>query len=316
MPCYSPLTGYKSKTLTENGKRKIVFNTQDGYTDLKIKVPCGQCTGCRIDYSRQWAVRCMHEASLHESNCFITLTYNNENLPGDYSISKTELKNFWKRLRKHTGAKIRYFACGEYGDQNNRPHYHAIIFGYDFSDKYLYNKRNGNLYFRSPLLEKAWQNKGYCIIGNVTFESCAYVSRYVMKKRKGKPDHIDPLTGKTNEEYYLLVDEETGETFNLEPEFCNMSLKPGIGADWFHKYKDTDLHKDYFTIQGKKHKLPNYYDYLIMKDDAQDLLFRKSKRIQAMRAKASEYTPERLEIKEKVLNHKLKLLTRGYENET
>jgi len=313
MPCYSPLTGYRSKTLTKNGKRKIVFNTNDGFVDLVVQVPCGRCIGCRIDYSRQWAVRCMHEASLHDQNCFITLTYDNEHLPVDHSISKKEIQRFWKRLRKYTGKKIRYFCCGEYGEQNNRPHYHAILFGFDFNDKTLFSKKNGNLLFRSNTLEKAWKF-GFSTIGTVTFESCAYVARYVMKKRKGKPEQVD-ANGISNAEHYRLVDADTGETFDVEPEFCTMSLKPGIGANWFDLYSDSDLDKDYLTIAGVKHKLPNYYDYLLKRENENAFNLRKGKRIHEMRKKALEYTPDRLVVKEKVLKSKLNKLTRGYEND-
>ena len=122
---------------------------------MEVTVPCGRCTSCRLEHSRQWAVRCMHEAQMHEGNSFITLTYAPEHLHEDYSVHKKELQKFFKRLRKNTGIKLRYFACGEYGDENRRPHYHAIIFGYDFPDKQLYTKtRTGDLLYRSPLLEK------------------------------------------------------------------------------------------------------------------------------------------------------------------
>lgn len=146
--CYSPIVGYRATYLTKNGKRPIVFNKAYGYTDMEVKVPCGKCKGCRLEYSRQWAIRCVHEAQMHDDNAFITLTYSQENIPKDRSIHKEELQKFFKRLRKNTNVKLRYFACGEYGKQKNRPHYHAIIFGYSFPDKTLYSKRKGNLYYR------------------------------------------------------------------------------------------------------------------------------------------------------------------------
>ena len=168
-----PLQGYRAKFVNPTGKRPIVFNPNAGFRDLPVSVPCGRCTGCRLEYSRQWAIRCVHEAQMHEHNAFITLTFDKEHLPDDHSIRKEHLQKFFKRLRKRIGVDIRYFACGEYGSRNNRPHYHAIIFGYDFPDKYLHTKtRNGDLLFRSPTLEKAWKF-GYSLIGHVTFESAA-----------------------------------------------------------------------------------------------------------------------------------------------
>ena len=166
MPCYKPLTGYRSKFLSKNGKRPIVFSTATGYVDRKVIVPCGRCTGCRLKYAAQWAMRCMHESQLHSRNSFITLTYNNENLPADKSINKEEMQKFFKRLRKKLGNNsIRYFACGEYGDKTSRPHYHAIIFGEDFSnDRTVHTKsKTGDLLYRSKNLEKIW-TKGHSLM--------------------------------------------------------------------------------------------------------------------------------------------------------
>ena len=121
MACYTPLKGYRSTELTKNGKRKIVFNRNHGFADLPVTVPCGQCIGCRLERSRQWAIRCTHEASLWEKNCFITLTYNDENLPKDGSLDVTHFQKFMKRLRKKHGAGIRFYHCGEYGDKFGFP---------------------------------------------------------------------------------------------------------------------------------------------------------------------------------------------------
>jgi len=149
MPCFSPLKGYKSKDLTKNGKRKLVFSSKQGYVDLPLEVPCGGCLGCRIDRSRQWAIRCEHEMQMHSHNCFITLTYSDDYLPRDGSLNVKHFQDFMKRFRRRVtdpddryfvseDFKLRYFHCGEYGSATFRPHYHAIVFGYDFPDKRLW----------------------------------------------------------------------------------------------------------------------------------------------------------------------------------
>lgn len=270
----------------------------------------------------------MHESQMWENNSFITLTYNNENLPKDGSISKKALQNFFKRYRKRFPKNtIRYFACGEYGDLNGRPHYHAILFGEDFShDRYLWstNKR-GEFLYRSPTLESLWvtakgkESLGHSSIGNVTFDSCAYVARYVMKKRKGKPDEIDPKTGRPNSEYYNQLDTATGEIKEIQPEFCIMSRgrknskdfrnRGGIGIGWLQRYK-TDTDKDFITLDGHKAPIPKYYDKILEEHD-KDLYDKRKKERAAQAIKRKEdNTLERLEVKAKVRDQKIKSLSR------
>lgn len=319
MACYRPLQGYYSKARTSNGKRTIVFDAGKGLLDQKISIPCGVCTGCRIGYAREWALRCVHESQLHQENCFITLTYNNEHLPENRSVDKRELQKFFKRLRK-AGYKFRYFACGEYGDKSGRAHYHAILFGVDFShDRYLWSVRNHIPVYRSPSLESAWADDkgsiGHCEIGSVTFQSCCYVARYIMKKRKGHPDARDPKTGKTNKDYYLAlkVDTSTGEAeeIQLEPEFVLMSRRPGIATGWLEKYADTDLVKDFVTVDKAIFPLPRFYDKYLEKLDPLDMERRKVKRrIAAEKRTKEEMTRERLDDIEFCKNAQLDQLIR------
>lgn len=152
-----------------------------------LEVPCYWCVGCRMSRAQDWATRIKHEASLHEANSFLTLTYSDDWLPDNYSVSVKALQDFMKRLRKSLEPKkIRFFACGEYGEKNLRPHYHLIIFGHDFPDRTLWRKTgSGYLTYRSASLEKVWPF-GHCEIGTVTTESAGYVARYVLKKVTGQ----------------------------------------------------------------------------------------------------------------------------------
>lgn len=265
-------------------------------------------------------MRCMHEASMHENNCFLTLTYRPEDLPDDYSIHKEELQKFFKRLRKR-GVKFRYFACGEYGEETNRPHYHAVLFGYAFPDKELHKLTDrGHALYTSKLLDDTWQ-KGHALIGDVTFQSCAYVARYVMKKRKGDPDKVDPKTGKTNAQHYWRADPDTGELYVVEPEFCIMSRgsgkkddptlwRKGLGAAWLEKYKG-DTNKDFLTMERMKFPLPKYYDQVLEMEDELDMKRRKVKRRKNI--DPEEQTLARLDVKRKVTEAKINQLKRTVE---
>ena len=153
MPCYHPLTGYRSIEVTANGKRKLVFDPNKGYVDLPVTIPCGQCIGCRLERSRQWAMRCYHEASLYDLNCFVTLTFNDTHIASDGSLDHRDYQLFMKRLRKKFPKnKIRNYHCGEYGEQcrtcgqqrkycqckkyipsPGRAHHHACLFNFDCS---------------------------------------------------------------------------------------------------------------------------------------------------------------------------------------
>ncbi len=238
-----------------------------------VPIPCGKCIGCRLEKARQWAVRCYHESQMYEQNCFITLTYNEENLPKDRNIEKRELQLFFKRLRKHiTEKEIRYYACGEYGTKGNRPHYHACIFNYDFPDKEIlyegqykhFNNQfskthKSNSLYTSKTLQKIWK-KGFSTVGEVTFQSAGYVARYIQKK----------ITGEMAKTHYKRDLLEIGSDMRT-PEFALMSRgnkkdgKGGIGKPWLEKYFTDVYPKDFFTINGVKNKPPRYYDDLLKK---------------------------------------------------
>lgn len=286
MSCYHPLTAYRDLVT-----RSVIFNErgESGET-VPLTLPCGQCFGCRLERSRQWAVRCVHEASLHEFNSFLTLTYNPASLPLNRSLDKSHFQKFMKRLRfAISPIKIRFYMCGEYGDLNKRPHYHAIIFGYDFPDKELYKTVNGMPLYISSLLAKYW-GKGFCTIGNVTFKSAAYVARYIMKK----------MTGDRSKQWYSCLDKTTGEVWDLLPEYNSMSLKPGIAYDWYEKFKHEVYPADEVIINGKQVRPPKYYDLKYAADCPDSYLDVAMEREFAAYENRHDNTPERLKVRETV----------------
>lgn len=261
MPCYHPWTGYYSKDLNPSGKRSLVTNPRQALQpDEPIPMKCGRCIGCRLLYSATWAMRFSHEASLHADNCFLTLTFRDECLPEFNSIAVSDCQLFMKRYRAHVdycfpGRKIRMAYCGEYGDQTGRPHYHFLIFGHDFSeDRKRWGQRGDYPVFRSASLERLWPF-GNSEIGTLTFDSAAYVARYVTKK----------LHGEAAADKYWVIDYSTGELLHERTrEFMKMSRKPGIGRSWFEKHKVSMYERDQVVVLGpsgsKVFKPPKYYD--------------------------------------------------------
>lgn len=298
MPCYYPMSVWYGPGRTANGKRIIVFKASDAARgEESFRIPCGQCVGCRLEYSRQWAVRCVHEASLHDSNSFITLTYSDDFLPSNYSLQPDDVTLFWKRLRHHLSPlRIRYFYCGEYGDETQRPHYHALVFGYDFPDKELYKvTARGDRLYVSPMLEEIW-GKGFCPIGELTFESAAYTARYVMKKVTGKgQDEIDPETGLKP---YELYDPTTGEVFKRVPEFCRGSRNPGIAAKWINKFHKDVYPWDETIMRGVPQKPPKFYDRKYDEINPEGLEVVKAARKESLaKVDLDEQTDQRLDAK-------------------
>lgn len=295
MPCYSPMMAQKSNDgsvrFSKALSRAFAFN---GVCKGALQLPCGQCIGCRLERSRVWAMRCVHEASLHDSNVFLTLTYDEEHLPFRLSLDYDDLKKFFHRLRYYKPG-FRYYACGEYGDRTARPHFHAILFDIDFEDKCRHSQ---NLY-TSPLLEKVW-GKGFCPFGDVTFDSAAYVARYCLKK----------VTGDKALDHYRRIDDETGEVYYIESEQARMSLKPAVGRRWFDLYKKDRLAHDYVVINGKRCKPPRYYDNLIQAESEGRFEQIKARRMEYALRKASDNTKDRLIVKEAVKRSQIKSLTR------
>lgn len=310
MACYGPIKGWLSRNLTESGKRSVVFNLSLAYTDMPVKIPCGQCIGCRLDRSRQWAIRCVHEASLYDNNSFITLTYADEFLPEDRSLSVHVFQLFMKRLRKRFGAKIRFYACGEYGEIHGRPHYHACLFNHDFEDKTIWKSGKDpsqNLY-RSAELEKLWPH-GYSSIGEVTFQSAAYVARYILKK----------ITGPKGGDHYTYTSED-GVVFPLLPEFTVMSRggrsgAGGIGKRWLDQYQSDVYPGDFVIMNQKKHRPPRFYDTQYEMCSPSEHAKIKRKRQQRALKHAENNTTARLLVREIIQQKKLDQLERNHDRD-
>lgn len=240
----------------ETGKHGRTFSGTKSLIEGSLySLPCGVCLGCRIDRAEGWAIRCSHEARMCKEagtgSAFLTLTYNDEHLPADNSVSVDVFQRFMKRLRYEltSSVKVRYLGCGEYGSQLGRAHYHALIFGYDFPDRRLFKTHRDNRIYTSELLSKAWPY-GFCTLGDVSFQSARYVSQYVLKK----------LGGDRAAAHYQRQDPNTGEVWSVEPEFQLMSLKPGLGKAWFDKYRSDVYPSDMVMVDGRPRKPPRYYD--------------------------------------------------------
>lgn len=214
----------------------------------EIKLPCGKCPECQKDYYTMWATRGAKELSQWDSSVFITLTYNDENLPADKSLNKKHVQDFIKRVKKHFRSSkenpIRQIYCGEYGTQTLRPHYHVILFNVDFVDKEKhYFSNSGHQVFRSATLERLWK-KGNAEFGFAEPSSIAYLFKYILKKKTRK-EKRQPLTLELSDGCY-----------DVEHEFIEASRNPGIGA--FLRGSES-VKKGYVSVNGVKKKLPKYY---------------------------------------------------------
>lgn len=204
-----------------------------------------------------------------------------------------------KRLRKKFGPNIRYFHCGEYGENFGRPHYHACLFNHDFKDKIHWKTVNDQKLFVSKTLEELWPF-GFSTIGDVTFESAAYVARYVTKK----------VTGEKAIHHYNDINYETGEILQeRKPEYVTMSRRPGIGKPWLEKFK-TDVFQDSVVLRGKELRPPKFYISQIEQTDPDVYKKIKNKRLRAGKENAHNNTRDRLDVRETIQLEKLKQLKR------
>lgn len=363
MVCYKPLKAFPIG-LTDNNKTKYKITSYEVdhveiHDNNKIKesydksvspysrkaiydwqeIPCGQCRGCRLEYSRQWADRCLLEMKQHKESFFVTLTYNDEHIPlheyvdkntgvvGEVaSLEKRDFQLFMKRLRKNYtfDNKLRFFAAGEYGDQTFRPHYHAIIFGLHLDDLIWYKRTPlGFDYYKSPFLERCWSVErkdsfgnsilddegkkiydpiGMVVVAPASWKTCAYTARYIMKKQKGQ-------AAKMYEDY------------NFQPEFTLMSRKPGIARQYFDENIEKIFSQDcvYVPVVDGSHAIfPNDYFKRLFKDMDEEgfLKYKELKELcvedlkQAKLKQTSESYLQMLSTEESALESKLHRLKR------
>lgn len=283
-----------------------------------MEVHCGQCLGCRVDRAGTWAVRILHESSMHEfayGNSFVTLTYRSKeectpeqlkkgyHVPSDFSLHQSHVQKFLKRLRRaYPDRSIRYYYCGEYGNycahnyhidvcpvgcQTGRPHYHLCLFNFRPGD----GSPIGPDLYASDELDKIWKY-GFTSYGDLTFQSAAYVSSYVLKK----------ITGAQAMDKYYQFREDDGCDIWISPEFSRMSLRPAIGKEWLEEYKDDCFSDDGIPVPGvgMKHLTPRYYLKWLEQNFPEVHEEVTKKRREFMKTNADEFTSDRLMAKYKV----------------
>lgn len=328
MTCYHPITMYRVR----NGKNPVTgawpltTSPKLGYTDKPVQVPCGQCIGCRLEYARQWTDRCekelMHpylplipelekvqagakvqQLEYRKESCFLTLTYDNEHLPDDKGLNKSDLQKFWKRFRKaHPLVRIRYLACGEYGDQLGRPHYHAIVFGYSFNGVEPWCKNElGQYTYVCKELSELWPLGLATVTNDVSRELIGYVARYVVKKVNGDMSiahYTDPETGVIRQKEFLV-----------------MSRRPGIGETWIRENAaEVVAHGNTILSNGHLAPLPRYFENKVLQiadeTTTKELLTNKERRAIMARKKVEDNTPDRLGDREEIKLRRASLLSR------
>lgn len=340
MPCYKPLTAYRSTSPyaarhEKTGSPVLRFSYDPGelhkpagFVDLfeeRLKLPCGKCQGCKLKRSSEWATRIMHEARYYKETSFLTLTYSTEQLPPNGTLLKSDFQGFIKRLRERLRArgygKLKYYMCGEYGDEKQRPHYHAILFGW-FPQHLPDNKPpetcvmvdnnsgSSNPLWRSSLLEEVWcdpdgKSLGRVLVGKVTEQSAAYVARYTLKKLHGEQ-----------------AENEYTETERIPPYTC---MSKGIGARYFFDFQAEIYNNDNVMRENdlQPTQVPRYYDKLKAKYESdpkskpvhtKSLQHTKTRRkLKAQSMNPRDQTPERLAVREEVVKLRVKRLRRSHE---
>lgn len=305
MPCTCPMDAYPARP--DSADQSLVWSPHSSYAGARpIRLPCGQCLGCRLDRSQGWATRIVHEAQFHEHSVFVTPTFSDEFLPADLSVSVRTHQLFVKRVRYFFEKPLRFFGVGEYGGKTNRPHYHTIFFGLELPDRTLWRTTPaGDRLYRSVSFERAWPY-GHCLIGEVTPQSAAYVARYCTKK----------MTGEASASAYRRTsfDPATGEirAWQVRSEFAVMSRRPGIGSEWFEKFSGDAFPSDFVVIDGQKRAVPAFYKKRLAEAAAAEVTL---KRKVNARRHAANNTEARLMTRHESQRLRAERLERSLENE-
>lgn len=305
MPCFHPIKGWigRDGKFTTNSKKTWLDKREE------VQIPCGQCLGCRLEYSRQWAIRCQHEMYQHKENMFITMTYDDDHLPRK-GVCKKHVQDFIKRLRDHLSRDeaykkrlqyyhvrdpsfepktgIRYFGCSEYGSTTFRPHYHFIIFGYLVDDLVLYSQgKTGCKVYLSEKLSKIWSHGNVLVGESCNFETAAYIARYVVKQFEQKE---------------LLYERNKGLCKN----FILSSRRPAVGLGFFEENKQQLVRLDKVLIrEGVRCLPPKYYDKKLKEFDQTAFERNRLKRIEQIKEEKESVFYHRLLNKEQITEQKV-----------
>lgn len=301
MGCDFPLKAFRSALHKgPSGKPLLTFNPVEAINSTSpLEIPCNNCMGCKLERARQWSIRMMHESRYHPKNCFITLTYNNANVPQNFGLDIRHWQLFMKRLRRSLPQKLRFYACGEYGDENLRPHYHAIIFNWDPPDRVLHGRSSsGELIYESKTLSGLW-GLGFAGVQDVTHKSCAYVARYVTKKIRDTDD-------RGASRYYRLSPVD-GAFHRVRPEFAVMSRRPGLGSAYAAQFKSDFYPSGFLVVNGVRQAPPKFYLSRLTEEE-QTRLKRKARRLSL--ANKAHTTMERRMARAAVRDARIKKLQR------
>lgn len=314
MSCFYPKLAFYNNSI----KQRIKWTTSDYYSNsflgtpkhplgpqwVPIPMPCGKCLDCNLKRSREMATRCVHEAKMHSeqnrSSCFVTLTYSPENLPPGNNFDFSHTDQFMRALRrKYKG--IKSYGCAEYGDENGRAHYHLLLFGIFPKDAYHWrnspNPRMSCPLYRSPQFEEFWPY-GQIEIGHLTFQSSAYVCRYVMKKHRVSKEQTEAELKKFAEKAICI------------------SRRPGIGRTYIEKYWPEIYANSAVLIPGPndtivKARIPRYYDKVAEQLKVIDLDKIKAERILKAQENKADLTRERMAVKAIFKAEQIKSLKRS-----
>lgn len=312
MPCTKPIRGVRYADGTIRLKKGVpdhrIFG---GGQKPELELPCGRCMDCKIRRSQDWTTRATHESQLHEKTSFLTLTFSDDGLglrelqrdthPFDLDVRDWQLfaKRLRKELHKRRMGTLRYFQVGEYGEQELRPHYHALIFGQDFREGLTaqWKDDQGHPVWTSEIVEKCWPY-GFHEIKEMVPETISYVCKYVQKK----------LYGHQKTKALERVDSHSGECVTVRPELASMSRgrgeNKGIGHGWWRKWGQEVFPDDFVILKGKKTPVPKYYFKQLEQENPELAEAVTKLRQKSTAGRLDDNTPERRLVREKVTKAK------------